>query len=56
MANVLTDLAGDIYTAADIVGRELTGASSSVMRNTSNERASIGDPHSFILHPASDRY
>ena len=44
MANVLTDLAADIYTASDIVGRELTGASSSVMRNTSSERAAIGDP------------
>ena len=54
MANVLTDLAGDIYTAADIVGRELTGASSSVMRNTSNERASIGDPiRSFFTRQAT---
>ena len=54
MANVLTDLAGDIYTAADIVGRELTGASSSVMRNTSNERASIGDPiRSFFTRQAA---
>lgn len=43
MANVLTDLAADIYTAADIVGRELTGASSSVLRNTSNERVAVGD-------------
>lgn len=43
MANVLTDLAADIYTAADIVGRELTGASSSVLRNASSERAAIGD-------------
>ena len=25
MANVLTDLAADIYRAADIVGRELVG-------------------------------
>jgi len=50
----LTDLAGDIYTAADIVGRELTGASSSVMRNTSNERASIGDPiRSFFTRQAT---
>ncbi len=54
MANVLTDLAGDIYTAADIVGRELTGASSSVMRNTSNERAAIGDPiRSFFTRQAT---
>ncbi len=33
MANVLTDLAADIYKGADIVGRELTGGSSSVLIN-----------------------
>ena len=54
MANVLTDLAGDIYRAADIVGRELTGASSSVLRNASSERAAIGDPiRSFFTQQAT---
>jgi hypothetical protein len=54
MANVLTDLAGDIYRAADIVGRELTGASSSVLRNASSERAGIGDPiRSFFTQQAT---
>ena len=54
MTNVLTDLAADIYTAADIVGRELTGASSSVLRNASSERAAIGDPiRSFFTQQAT---
>ena len=44
MANVLTDLAADIYTAADRVGRELTGASSSVTINSNgSDRAAVGD-------------
>jgi len=44
MANVLTDLAADIYKAADIVGRELTGASSSVLINANaSERVAKGD-------------
>lgn len=44
MANVLTDLAADIYTAADTVGRELTGATSSVLINANGaERAAVGD-------------
>lgn len=34
MANVLTDLAADIYTAADIVGRELVGVIPSVTINS----------------------
>lgn len=45
MANVLTDLAADIYKAADIVGRELTGFIPSVTVNGSeSERAAFGDP------------
>lgn len=44
MANVLTDLAADIYTAADTVGRELTGATSSVLINANGaDRAAVGD-------------
>lgn len=44
MANVLTDLAADIYKAADTVGRELTGASSSVLINANaSERVAKGD-------------
>lgn len=43
MANVLTDLAADIYKAADIVGRELVGAIPSVTINAGSERAAFGD-------------
>lgn len=44
MANVLTDLAADIYKAADIVGRELTGAVSSCLINADgSERVALND-------------
>jgi hypothetical protein len=42
MANVLTDLAADIYKAADIVGRELVGAIPSSTINAGSERAAVG--------------
>lgn len=43
MANVLTDLAADIYKAADIVGRELVGFIPSVTVNAGSEEAAQGD-------------
>lgn len=43
MANVLTDLAADIYKAADIVGREQVGFIPSVTINAGTERAAFGD-------------
>lgn len=43
MANVLTDLAADIYKAADIVGREQVGIIPSVLINAGSERAAFGD-------------
>lgn len=44
MANVLTDLAADLYKGADIVARELTGGASSVTINGSgSERVAVGD-------------
>lgn len=43
MANVLTDLAADLYKAADMVGREITGAISSVVINgDGSERVAVG--------------
>lgn len=43
MANVLTDLAADIYKAADIVGREAVGFIPSVTINANgSERAAVG--------------
>ena len=41
MANTLTDLAGDIYVAADVVSRELVGAVPSVMLNTGSEGVAL---------------
>jgi len=43
MANTLTNLAADIYKAADIVGREQAGLISSVTINGGGERAAKGD-------------
>ena len=43
MANVLTDLAADIYKAADMVGRELVGIVPSVTINAGSEGAAQGD-------------
>lgn len=43
MANVLTDLAADIYKAADIVGRELVGFIPAVTINAGSEAAAQGD-------------
>lgn len=42
MANVLTDLAPDIYKAAEIVGRKLVGAIPSVTINAGSEGAAQG--------------
>lgn len=43
MANVLTDLAADIYKAADVVGREVVGFIPSVTINAGSEEAAKGD-------------
>lgn len=43
MANVLTNLAADIYKAADIVGRELVGFIPATTINTGAERVAKGD-------------
>jgi len=44
MANVLTDLAADLYKAADVVGREQVGMVPSVTLNAGgSERAAVGD-------------
>lgn len=42
MANVLTNLAADIYRAADIVGREAVGFIPSVTLNTGVQRVAVG--------------
>lgn len=43
MANVLTDLAADIYKAADTVGRELVGFLPSITVNGGSERVALND-------------
>lgn len=43
MANVLTDLAADIYKAADIVAREAVGVIPSITINGGSEEAAQGD-------------
>jgi hypothetical protein len=56
MANVLTDLAGDIYKAADVVGREQTGAiAGSTINADGSERVAVGDTvRSFFTRPATE--
>src|SRR5262249_5091907 len=54
MSNVLTSLAADIYKAADMVGRELTGLIPSVTINGGSERAALNDTvRSAFTRPAT---
>ena len=54
MANVLTDLAADIYVAADKVGRELVGIIPSVTMNSGSQRAALNDTvRSFFTRSAA---
>lgn len=58
MANVLTDLAADIYKSADVVGREITGAVSSVLINgDDSQRVAKGDTvrSHFTQQPSSSQ-
>jgi hypothetical protein len=43
MANVLTNLAADIYKSADLVGREIVGIIPSVTVNAGSERVALND-------------
>jgi len=54
MPNVLTNLAADLYIAADKVSRELTGFIPAVTLNNGTERAAIGDTvRSAFTRPAT---
>jgi len=54
MSNVLTNLAADIYRAADIVGREAVGFIPSVTINAGSERAAVGQSvRSFFTRAAT---
>lgn len=50
MPNVLTNLIPDLYQSLDVVSRELVGAIPSVSRNSSAERAAVGES---VLVPIS---
>jgi len=53
MANVLTNLAADMYVAADIVSRELVGFIPSVTLNNSEKGVAIGDKVRSHFAPAA---
>lgn len=53
MANTLTDLTPDLYSALDVVSRELTGLIPSVSRDSSAERAAKDQLVRSFVTPAS---
>ncbi len=53
MANTLTNLAPDLFEAMDVVSRELTGLIPSVSRDSSAERAAVGETIRSFVAPAS---
>lgn len=54
MANVLSNLAADIYKAADMVGREVSGIINSVTINGGSEAAALNDTvRSHFTRPAT---
>ena len=52
MANSLTNLAPDLYSALDVISRELVGMIPSVTRDSTTERAAIGQTVRSFVAPA----
>jgi len=53
MGNTLTDLTFDLYTALDVVSRELVGMIPGVTRDANAERAAVGQTVRVPIAPAS---